>query len=80
MVVMVDLERKFFTTRVVHMNNLGKEKIALKQPMQLLIFLKQEEIISLYSKNECEVSVIVLMKITSSYRKVLRQLHWKQPT
>ena len=30
MVVMVYLERKFFTTRVVHMINLGKEKIALK--------------------------------------------------
>jgi len=40
------------------MNNLGKEKIAFKIASVVTeIFRRQEEIISLYWKNECEVSV-----------------------
>jgi hypothetical protein len=40
------------------MNNLGKEKIALKiANVVIKIFLNQEEIISLCLKNEYEVSV-----------------------
>jgi len=40
------------------MNNLGKEKIAFKIAIVVAeIFRRQEEIISLYWKNECEVSV-----------------------
>ena len=58
MVVKVDLDKKFFTRQGLHMNNLGKEKTALKiANMVTEIFLKQEEIISLYWKNEHEVIV-----------------------
>ena len=58
MVVKVDLDRKFFTREGVHMNNLGKEKIALKiANVVTKIFLTQVEIISLFWKNENEVSV-----------------------
>jgi hypothetical protein len=40
------------------MHNLGKEKIAFKTASVVTeIFRRQEEIISLYWKNECEVSV-----------------------
>jgi hypothetical protein len=63
------------------MNNLGKEKIALKiANMVTKIFLKQEEVISFYWKNEHEISVKVLMKTSSSYKRTLRQPHRKQPT
>jgi len=57
-VVKVDLDRKLFARQVLHMNNLGKEKIASKiANVVTKIFLKQEETISLYWKNEYEVSV-----------------------
>jgi len=58
-VVKVDLDRKFFNRQSMHMNNLGKDKIALKiANVVTKIFLKQEEIISLCSrKNEYEVRV-----------------------
>jgi len=57
-VVKVDLDRKFFTRQGLHMNNLGKEKIAFKMASVVTeIFRRQEEIISLYWKNVCEVSV-----------------------
>ena len=57
-VVKVDLDRKSFTKQGLHMNNLGKEKTALKiANVVTKIFLKQEEIISLCWKNEYEVSV-----------------------
>jgi len=57
-VLKVDLDRKFFTRQGLHMNNLGKEKIAFKIAIVVAeIFRRQEEIISLYWKNECEVSV-----------------------
>ena len=57
-VVKVDLYRIFFTRQGLHMNNLGKEKIAFKiASVVTKIFRKQEEIIGLYWKNECEVSV-----------------------
>ena len=52
-VVKVDLDRKFFARQGLHMNNLGKLKIALKiANVVTKIFLKQEEIISLSWKNE----------------------------
>jgi len=58
MVVKVDLDRNIFTRECLHMNNLGKEKIALKiGNVVTKIFLTQEEIISLFWKNENEVSV-----------------------
>jgi len=58
MVVKVDHDKKFFTRQGLHMNNLGKEKIALRiANMVTEIFLKEEEIISLYWKNEHEVIV-----------------------
>ena len=57
-VVKVDLERKFFTRQGPHMNNLGKEKMAFKIASAVTkIFRKQEEIISMYWKNEYKVSV-----------------------
>jgi len=57
-VVKVDLDRKFFTRQGLHINNLGKEKIAFKIASVVTeIFRRQEEIISLYWKNECDVSV-----------------------
>jgi len=57
-VVKVDLDRKFFTRQGLHVNNLGKEKIAFKIASVVTeIFRRQEEIISLYWKNECKVSV-----------------------
>jgi len=56
--VKVDLDWKFFTRQGLHMNNLGKEKIALKMANVVTkTFLKQEEIISLCWKNEYEVSL-----------------------
>ena len=57
-VVKVDLDRTFFTRQGLHMNNLGKEEIAFKIASVVIeIFRKQEEIISLYWKNEYEVNV-----------------------
>jgi len=57
-VVKVDLDRKFFTRQGLHMNNLGKEKIVFKTASVVTeIFRRQDEIISFYWKNECEVSV-----------------------
>ena len=57
-VVKVGLDRKFFTIQGLHMNSLGKEKIASKiATVVTKIFLEQEETISLYWKNEYEVSV-----------------------
>jgi hypothetical protein len=57
-VVKVDLDRKSFTRQGMHMNNLGKDKKALKiANVVTKIFLKQEEIISLHWKNEYEDSV-----------------------
>jgi hypothetical protein len=57
-VVKVDLDRKFFTRQGLHMNSLGKEKVALKiVNVVTKIFMKKEETISLYWKNEYEVSV-----------------------
>ena len=57
-VVKVHLDRKFFTKQGRRMSNLGKEKIALKiATVVTKIFHKQEEIISLYWKNDYEVSV-----------------------
>jgi hypothetical protein len=57
-VVKVDLDTNFFARQVLHMNNLGKEKIASKiANVVTKIFLTQEETISLYWKNEYEVSV-----------------------
>jgi len=56
--VKVDLNRKVFTRQGLHMNSLGKEKIALKiANVVTKIFLKKEETISLYWRNEYEVSV-----------------------
>ena len=75
LVVRAELDRKSFTRQGMHMNNSGKDKIALKiANVVTKIFLKQEEIISLHWKNEYEDSVIVLMKIIS-YKKTLRQPH-----
>jgi hypothetical protein len=57
-VLKVDLDSKFLTRQGLHMNNLGKEKIALETANAVTkIFLKQEEIISLCRKNEYEVTV-----------------------
>ena len=57
-VVKVDLNRKSYTRQGLHMNNFGREKIAFKiDSVVTEIFCRQEEIISLYWKNECEVSV-----------------------
>ena len=57
-VLKVYLDMKFFTRQGLYMNNLGKEKIAFKiVSVVTKIFRKQEEIIGLYWKNECEVSV-----------------------
>jgi hypothetical protein len=48
-VVEVDLDRKFCARHGLHMNYLGKEKIVLMTANVITkIFLKQEEIISLY--------------------------------
>ena len=44
MVVKVDLYRKFLTRQGLHMNNLGKEKIALKKANVVTkIFLKEKK-------------------------------------
>jgi hypothetical protein len=57
-VVKVDLDMKSFTRHGLHMNNSGKDKIALKTANVITkIFLKQEEIISLHWKNEYEDSL-----------------------
>ena len=58
MVVKVDFDRKFFTRQGLYTNNLGKEKISFKIASVVTeIFRKQEEIMSLYRKNEYEVSI-----------------------
>jgi hypothetical protein len=58
LVVRAELDRKSFTRQGMHMNNSGKDKIALKiANVVTKIFLKQEEIISLRWKNEYEDSV-----------------------
>jgi len=59
LVVKVNLDRKFFTRQGLHMNNLGKESIALKIANVVTnIFMKQaDDPISLYWKNEHDVSV-----------------------
>jgi len=58
LVVRAELDRKSFTRQGMHMNNSGKDKIALKiANVVTKIFLKQEEIISLHWKNEYEDSV-----------------------
>jgi len=57
-VIKVDLDRKLFTKQGLHMNNLGKEKIAFKIASVVTeIFHKQEETISLHWKNDNENSV-----------------------
>jgi hypothetical protein len=58
-VVKVNIDRKFFTRQDLHMNNLGKERIALKiASVVTKIFMKQaDDPISLYWKNEHDVSV-----------------------
>jgi hypothetical protein len=57
-VVKVDLDRKSFTRQGMHMNNSGKDKLALKTANVVTkIFLKQEEMISLHWKNENEGGV-----------------------
>jgi hypothetical protein len=62
-VIKIDLERKFFTRQGMHMNKLGKEKIALKiSEVAMTILQKQtKETISMYWKtqqagNESDVS------------------------
>jgi hypothetical protein len=48
-VVKVDLKRKFFTKQGLHMNNVGKEKIALKIANVTIALQKQmEEPVNLY--------------------------------
>jgi len=57
-VVQVDLDRKFFTRHGQHMNNLGKELIALRLASVITDLLSnQEEIITLHWKDGYEVSV-----------------------
>jgi hypothetical protein len=57
-VVETDFDGKCSARHGLHMNHLGKEKRALKTANIITkLFLKQEEIISLYWKTQCEVSV-----------------------
>jgi hypothetical protein len=57
-VMKVDLERKFFTRHGQHMNNLGKEKIALKIASVVTnLFSSQGEAIRLHWKDDYEVRV-----------------------
>ena len=57
-VVKVDLNREFFTRHGQHMNNLGKEEIALRIARVVTdIFSNQEEAISLHWKDDYEVRV-----------------------
>jgi hypothetical protein len=67
-VVKVDLDGKFFTRQGLHMNDLGKETIALKIANVVnKIFMKQDDNpVSLYWKNEHDASVTVLMRLIPS--------------
>jgi hypothetical protein len=57
-VVRIDVDRKFFTRQGMHMNNLGKERIALETANTAAnILLKQEKVISLQWKSVQENSM-----------------------
>jgi hypothetical protein len=58
LIVMVDTDRKFFTRHGLHMNNLGKGKIAFKvSTIVKNIFQKQNVKIGLFWKNVYDISV-----------------------
>jgi hypothetical protein len=77
-VVRIDLDRKFFTRHGMHMNNLGKETMALEMANKATsILLKQGKVISLQWKNvqknsmsdgptEDNISLQEDLKVTSS--------------
>jgi len=56
-IVTADIDRRFFTRHGLHMNNLGKEKIASKvSAIVKNVFQKQKEKISLSWKNGSDIS------------------------
>ena len=56
-ILTVDIDRRFLTRHGLHMNNLGKEKIASKvSAIVKNIFQKQKVKISLSWKNGCDIS------------------------
>ena len=58
LIVMTDTDRKFYSRHGLHMNNLGKEKIASKvSTIVKNIFQKQNVKISLFWKNGYDISV-----------------------
>ena len=59
MMVKVELDRKFFTRHGLHMNNVGKERLALKIANVVTTILQKqtEDSISLCWKNEPDDSV-----------------------
>ena len=61
LIVTADTDRKFFTRHGLHMNNLGKEKIASKVSVTVKnIFQKQNMKISLCWKNGCDISAKIV--------------------
>ena len=56
-VLRTDLDRKYFTKQGMHMNNLGKERMALELPNTTASILLKQEVISSSWKNKQEISM-----------------------